>query len=110
MDTDRMNREQICRIIIEKIEYIKKAEHTGKEKLKKTEEVRDIQQTEEKRNNEFLTGPYWNLTAEHMVYLYYEICRQFQLQIEVRDLEQYRFATVSGIADIVAARLTDRCR
>lgn len=35
MDTDRMNREQICRIIIEKIEYIKKAEHTGKEKLKK---------------------------------------------------------------------------
>lgn len=110
MDTDRMNREQICRIIIEKIEYIKKAENTGKEKSKKTEEVRDIQQTEEKRNNEFLTGPYWNLTAEHMVYLYYEICRQFRLQIEVRDLEQYRFATVSGIADIVAARLTDRYR
>lgn len=110
MDTDRMNREQICRIIIEKIEYIKKAENTGKEKPKKTEEVRDIQQTEEKRNNEFLTGPYWNLTAEHMVYLYYEICRQFRLQIEVRDLEQYRFATVSGIADIVAARLTDRYR
>lgn len=93
MHTDGMSREKICGIILEKIEKI--SDH-------RTELL------EEKRKGEFLTGPYWNLTAEQMVYLYYEICSQFQIQIETRALEQYRFATVNGIADIVAARLKEQ--
>lgn len=89
-----MERDEICRVI-----------------QKKIEKIRDIkvEVLDEKWKEEFLTGAYWNLSAEHMVYLYYEICDYFQIQIEVEELENYRFATVNGIADIVAGTLAAGC-
>jgi len=91
-----MDRNEICGIIEEKIGKVTRGRTDGK--------------PGEGHRGEFLTGPYWNLSAVDMVYLYYEVCSHFRIRIGAGELEGYRFATIDGIADIVSGGMAGGCR
>ncbi|MBQ6995086.1 MAG: acyl carrier protein [Lachnospiraceae bacterium] len=54
-----------------------------------------------KKNDDELTGRYYNLDSVDMVYLVLEIQKFFMVKIEKKDLDNYGFLTVEKISNIV---------
>lgn len=50
-----------------------------------------------------LTGAEWNMSAIDMVYLFFEVEKNFQVCIDVKNICNYEFNTVAGIKRIISS-------
>lgn len=53
------------------------------------------------RCDEYLTGPYFKLTAREMVALFFTIEKEFYIRIDQSDTIDGTFNTINGILDII---------
>lgn len=51
-----------------------------------------------------LTGAYWRLSSNDMVYLYFFIEKDFSILIRPEHLENYEFNTLNGIIRLISDR------
>lgn len=53
-----------------------------------------------------LTGQYFGLSAVDMVYLFFEIESEFNIQIQPESLRDYQFGSINSICEIVQKNLS----
>lgn len=49
----------------------------------------------------FLTGEKWNMNAIDLVYLFLEVEKIFHVSIDINEMENYEFNTVTGIERLI---------
>ncbi len=62
----------------------------------------------EKILNEELLGRKWEMSPRDLVYLFFDIEKEFNITIPEKDVIEDKFSTFNNIIDIIKNQLTDR--